>query len=177
MDDTPQLTWHKTPGARFYGSHYDGLTPEGNKWASVHRHDDVSDGHIGRWTGSWRGSRGRVPTATLTEFKIAAQSAYTRWLRSIEEAEALAAEALAKGAGPLTEADFRVVYSRQVRRSAQPKHVAIYDWRTDPDNRLRIRMDTTLCNIYAANHPESADLSTANCAHCLAKLRKLLKRT
>ena len=36
-------------------------------------------------------------------------------------------------------------------------------------------MDKTLCHIYAASYPESADLSTATCAHCLAALRKLLK--
>jgi len=75
----------------------------------------------------------------------------------------------------LTEQDFRVVYSRQFRRRRQPRHIALYDWATDPRNPRRIRMDKTLCNIFAANHPETSDLSTATCNHCLAQLRRLLK--
>jgi hypothetical protein len=36
-------------------------------------------------------------------------------------------------------------------------------------------MDMTLCNLWAANYPEAPDLSTATCAHCPPRLRKILK--
>jgi len=42
----------------------------------------------------------------------------------------------------------------QASRQPQPKHIARHDL-TEPDNTCRIRMDMTLCHLWAANYPEA----------------------
>lgn len=155
----PKLTWHRD--RNWPEGHYEGRRPDGSVFARVYRRDEVSDGYHGRWAGRWRGSRGTTYGTTYGELKTRAQQEFARQ----------AAAALER-----TEAGFRVVYARQARRSVQPRHVAVYDWRTDPDNARRIRMDKTLCNVNAASQPVSGDLSTATCLHCLAILHKILKK-
>lgn len=68
---------------------------------------------------------------------------------------------------------FCVVHSRQAGPENRPRHIAYYN--NVPGGRLGfIRTDDkTLCNVLAANFPESSDISTATCQGCIREHRKL----
>jgi len=70
--------------------------------------------------------------------------------------------------------EYRPVNSRQCRRNGQTLHIGVVS-EPRPGQRWAMMDDKTLCNVWAANFPETgtrSKMAAVNCQGCIAEYRK-----